>query len=129
MGTSHGLCRGVCCGLFHCVVTCLYDLSSRGRVRSRRLHGIVKEDVDNAATNTGPEVPGSIARPTSSWLEAYIQMTQFLYLGGVVHESTELLFEITRFVPFLWVCLEPFGSLLYDMMTAPLSLKVGMPSY
>ena len=89
----------------------------------------VEEDVDNAAPNTGPDVPGSIARPTSSWPEVYIQMTQFLYLGGVGHESTDLLFEIARLVPRLWVCLEPFGSVLYDMTTAPLSKKVRVPFY
>ena len=101
--------------LLYCVVTCLNDLSNRGIVQSGRLDGIVKEDVDNAATNTGLDVPGS-----SSWLEVYIQMTQFLYLGSVVHESADLLFEIAQLVPHLRVCLEPFGSFLYDMTTAQL---------
>ena len=114
-------------GLSHCAVTFFDDVSNRGSARSRGLHGLVKEDVDTAAASIGSDVPGSIARLTSSWAEVYIQMTPALYLGGVFHELTQLLFETAGHVPLLWVCLEPFGSLLYAMTTTPLSLKVHMP--
>ena len=56
-------------------------------------------------------------------------MTQFVYLGGVVHECADFLFEIVRLVSLLCLCLEPFGSLLYDITTAPLSLYVRIPFY
>ena len=92
--------------LSHCVSTCL-KRPNRGNLQSGRFHGILKKDKDNAATKIGSYFPGSIARPTSSWPEVNIEMTQFLYLGGVVHESADLLFEIAELLPLLWACLEP----------------------
>ena len=56
--------------------------------------------------------------------QRYTQTNQFLYLGGVIHESTDLWFEIKRRIRLIWTCFKRFGPVLYDRTTAPLSLKV-----
>ena len=52
------------------------------------------------------------------------QTNQFLYLGGVIHESADLSFEIERRILLMWACFKRFGPELYDRTTAPLSLEV-----
>ena len=54
------------------------------------------------------------------------QTNQFLYLGGVIHESADLSFEIERRIRLMWACFKRFGPELYDGTTASLSLKVRM---
>ena len=54
------------------------------------------------------------------------QTNQFLYLGGVIHESADLSFEIERRILLMWACFKRFGPELYDRTTAPLSLKARM---
>ena len=57
-------------------------------------------------------------------------MTQFLYLGGVVPESTDLLFRNRRTSPSLvGMPRTARKKILYDMTTAPLSLDVRTPCY
>ena len=127
-GASCGLCHGVCCGVTSLCRNLLKRLTQSWQSSKQKLHGIGKIR-RRQWCYTGPGVPGSIPRRTSSWREVYIQMTQFVYLGGVVHECADFLFEIVRLVSLLCLCLEPFGSLLYDITTAPLSLYVRIPFY
>ena len=54
------------------------------------------------------------------------QTTQFLYLGGIIHENADLWLEIERRIRLMWACFKRFGPELYDRKTAPLSLKVRM---
>ena len=58
--------------------------------------------------------------------QRYRQTNQFLYLGGVMHESADLSFKIERQVRLIWACFKRFSPQLYDMTTAPLSLKALM---
>ena len=48
---------------------------------------------------------------------------QLLLLGGNIHETSDFSVEIDRRIGLMRACLERFGSELYDMTTAPLSLK------
>ena len=56
--------------------------------------------------------------------QRYRQTNQFLYLGGVIHESADHSFEVERRIRLMWACFKRFGPELYDRTTAPLSLKV-----
>ena len=59
--------------------------------------------------------------------QAYGQTNQFLYLGGVIHESADLSFEIERRMRL--ICGHASNGSArswYDRTTAPLSLKVRM---
>ena len=60
--------------------------------------------------------------------QRYRQTNQFLYLGGAIHESADLSFEIERRIRLVWACFKRVGPELYkyDRTTAPLSLKVRM---
>lgn len=58
--------------------------------------------------------------------QRYRQTTQFLYLGGIIHEDADLSLEIERRIRLMWACFKRFGPELYDMKTARLSLKVRM---
>ena len=53
-------------------------------------------------------------------------MTQFSYLGGIIHESADLSLEIERRIRLVWACLRRFGPELYDRTIAPLCLKAHM---
>ena len=41
--------------------------------------------------------------------QRYRQKTQFLYLGGIIHESTDLSLEIERRIRLIRACLKRFG--------------------
>ena len=58
--------------------------------------------------------------------QRYRQTTQFLYLGGGIHESAHLSLEIERRIRLMRACLKRFGPELYDMATVRLSLTVRM---
>ena len=58
--------------------------------------------------------------------QRYRQTTQFLYLGGIVHENADLWLEIERRVRLLWACFKRFGPELDDRKTDPITLKVRM---
>lgn len=51
---------------------------------------------------------------------------QFIYLGCVIHEDSDLMVEMGRMVRLMRACCKRFGLELNDTMTAPLSLKVRM---
>ena len=57
--------------------------------------------------------------------QRYIQTTQLLYLGGIIHENADLWLETERRIRLMWACFKRFGRELYDK-TAPISLKVRM---
>ena len=52
------------------------------------------------------------------------QTVQFLYLGGFINENADIMPDIIRWVRFAWACLDRFKLELYDMETAPFTLKV-----
>ena len=58
--------------------------------------------------------------------QRYRQTTQLLYLGGIIHESADLSFEISRRIRLMWACFRRFGPELYDRTSAPLRLKIRM---
>ena len=58
--------------------------------------------------------------------QRYRQTTQFLHLGGIIHENADLCLEIERRIRLMWACFKRFGPELYDRKTAPFSLKVRM---
>ena len=58
-----------------------------------------------------PRVPPLAIAPA----EREIDIDSVFYnLGGVVHESTDLLLRINRRVRLMWVCLERFGPKLHN---------------
>ena len=58
--------------------------------------------------------------------QRYKQTAQLLYLDGIIHENTDLSFEIHRRTCLVGACLKRIGPELYDRTTAPLCLKVRM---
>ena len=53
----------------------------------------------------------------------YRQTTQFLPLGGVIHESADVAFEIDRRMRLMCACLKRFGQEFDCMATARCSLR------
>ena len=51
--------------------------------------------------------------------QRYRQKTQFLYLGGVMHESADLPRETDRRTRLMRACHKRFAPKLYDMAIAP----------
>ena len=58
--------------------------------------------------------------------QRYGQTTQFLYLGGFIHEIADLWLEIERRIRLMWACFKRFGPELHVRKTVPISLKVRM---
>ena len=56
--------------------------------------------------------------------QRYTQMTEFVYLGGAISESTDLDTEIKRRICAAWVNVRKDSSQLYDRRRARLSLKI-----
>ena len=56
----------------------------------------------------------------------YRQTTQFLYLGGLIDASADIMPEIERRVRLAWACYSRFKRELYDMGAAPFALKLRM---
>ena len=56
--------------------------------------------------------------------QRYQQTTQFLYLGGIVHEDADLTVNIKRRFRLTRACYKLFGLEQYNMPTARLSLKI-----
>ena len=51
--------------------------------------------------------------------QRYKQTARFLYLGGIIHESADLLLEIDRRVRLTRACLERFGPARSRMVGRP----------
>ena len=58
--------------------------------------------------------------------QRYKQTTQFLYLGGIIHENADLSLEIDRRIRLMRACLKRFGPEFFERTTAPRRLKVRM---
>lgn len=54
------------------------------------------------------------------------QTAQFLYLGGVLHESADRLLEIERRIRFISACLQRMDPESYEMATSSRRLNVRM---
>ena len=52
--------------------------------------------------------------------QKYRQTTQFLYLGGIIHENADLWREIERRIRLMLACFKRFGTELYDTKAAPI---------
>ena len=81
-------------------------------------------DQTHPATPLIIEAAGQRYRQTTQFLCR--QTTQFLYLGGIIHESADLSFEISRRIRLMWACFRRFGPELYNRTSAPLRLKIRM---
>ena len=55
-----------------------------------------------------------------------MQTMQFLYLGGLVDASADIMPEVKRRIRLAWACHNRFKRELYDMEDAPFTLKVCM---
>ena len=51
---------------------------------------------------------------------------QFLYLGGLIDASADIMPEIKWRVRLAWACYSRFKRELYDMEAAPFALKLRM---
>ena len=58
--------------------------------------------------------------------QRYRQATQFIYLGGLVNASADIMPEIKRRVRLAWEGCKRFQRELYDVEAAPFTLKVPM---
>ena len=58
--------------------------------------------------------------------QRYRQTTQFLYLGGLIDTSADIIPEIKWRVRLAWACYSRFKRELYDMEAAPFALKLRM---
>ena len=58
--------------------------------------------------------------------QRYRQAAQFLYLGGLVNASADIMPETKRRVRLAWACYKQFKRELYDMEAAPFTLKLRM---
>ena len=58
--------------------------------------------------------------------QRYMQTMQFLYLGGLVDASADIMLEMKRRIRLAWECCNRFKRELYDMEDAPFTLKVRM---
>ena len=57
--------------------------------------------------------------------QRYIQTMQFLYLGGLVEASAEIMPEIKRRTRLAWACYNRFKRELYDTGDAVIRLSLG----
>ena len=55
-----------------------------------------------------------------------MQTMQFLYLGGLVDASADIVPEVKRRIRLAWACYNRFKRELYDMEDAPFTPKVCM---
>ena len=55
--------------------------------------------------------------------QRFRQTTQFLYLGGLIDASADIMPDIKRRVRLAWACNSRFKRELYDMEAAPFALK------
>ena len=55
-----------------------------------------------------------------------MQTMEFLYLGGLVDASTDIMPDMKRRIRLAWACYNRFKRELYDMEDAPFTLKVRM---
>ena len=78
-------------------------------------------------TDTMLRTPDQASRTSPLVIEAagqrYRQATQFLYLGGLVNASADIMPEIKRRVRLAWGCYKRFQRELYDMEAAPFTLR------
>ena len=58
--------------------------------------------------------------------QRYMQTMEFLYLGGLVDASTDIMPDMKRRIRLAWACYNRFKRELYDMEDAPFTLKVRM---
>ena len=58
--------------------------------------------------------------------QRYRQTTQFLYLGGLIDASADIMPDIKRRIRLAWACYSRFKRELYDMEAAPSALKLRM---
>ena len=58
--------------------------------------------------------------------QRYRHTMQFLYQGGLVVASADIMLEITRRIRLAWACYNRVKRELYDMEDAPFTLKVHM---
>ena len=56
--------------------------------------------------------------------QSYRQTTQFLYLGGLIDASADIMPEIKRRVRLAWACYSQFKRELYDMEAVPFAPKL-----
>ena len=80
---------------------------------------------NHAAPNTGP---GTCTSPLviEAAGQRYRQATQFLYRGGLIDASADIMAETKRRVRLAWACYSRFKRELYDMEAAPFALKLRM---
>lgn len=78
------------------------------------------------ATNLTSRTPPLIVDVIEAACQTFRETIQLLNLGDVGHEGADLWIETNRRIRLMWSFYKRFGSELYDMTTAPLSLKARM---
>ena len=72
-----------------------------------------------------PRTPDQTSRTpplvTETAAKRHRHTIQLVYLGGVIHESADLLLEISRLIHLVWACRKRFRPELYEATIAPLA--------
>lgn len=85
---------------------------------------VLGEEDETMLLRTPHQVPQSLPLVIEPTGQRCRRAGQCLWLGGVVNESTELTPEIKRRTRLARACFNRFKQNMYDVMTAPLTVKV-----
>ena len=86
----------------------------------------ISEKTETMLQRTPDQAPSTSPLVIEAADQRYRQKTQFLYLGGLIDASADIVPEIKRRVRLAWACYSRFKRELYDMEPAPFALKLRM---
>ena len=86
----------------------------------------VSEKTETMLMQTPNQAPCTSPLVIKAAGQRHRRTTQFLYLGGLIDESADIMPEIKRPVQFAWACYSRFKWVLYDIEAAPFALKLRM---
>ena len=88
--------------------------------------GLTVSETETMLLRTPDQAPCTSPLGIEAAGQRYRQTTQFLYLGGLIDASADIMPEIKRRVRLAWACYSRFKRELYDMEAAPFALKLRM---
>ena len=86
----------------------------------------VSEKTETMLLRTPDQSPCTSPLVIEAASQRYRQTTHFLYLGGLIGASADIMPEIKRWVRLEWACYSRFERELYDMEAAPFALTLRM---
>ena len=86
----------------------------------------MSEKTETMLLRTPDRAPCTSPLVIEAAVERYRRTTQFLYLGGLIDASADIMPEIKRRVRLAWACYSRFTRELCNMEAAPFALKLRM---